>query len=193
MKFIIKEINEWLETIFSYLPGKTGVLIRSLWFRYRWKNPVDVRIAPLCDFYSAKNIEFKDKTNIGKGCLFSVEGGSIEVGESFSCNTNCHINASIGGEISMGRNILVGPNVVIRTANHNFNDKDRPINEQGHNYANIKVADNVWIGANSVILGGVTIGKGAVIAAGAVVNKNVEPFTIVGGVPAKVLKLTKNK
>lgn len=93
----------------------------------------------------------------------------------------------------MGRNILVGPNVVIRTANHNFNDKDRPINEQGHNYANIKVADNVWIGANSVILGGVTIGKGAVIAAGAVVNKNVEPFTIVGGVPAKVLKLTKNK
>ena len=188
MKFIKKEIIEWLGTIFSFVPGKTGTVIRMLWYRYRWKNPANVRIAPLCDFYNPKNIEFKGIANIGKGTLFSAYGGTIEIGNSFSCNTNCHINASIGGEVSMGKNILVGPNVVIRTANHNFNDKDKPMNKQGHNYANIKVDDNVWIGANSVILGGVIIGKGSVIAAGAVVNKNVEPFTIVGGVPAKILK-----
>ena len=193
MKFIIKEINEWLETIFSYLPGKTGVLIRSLWFRYRWKNPVDVRIAPFCNFYNPNEIEFKDKTSIGKGCLFSADGGSIEVGESFSCNTNCHINASIGGKILFGNNILIGPNVVIRTANHNFHQNDKPINQQGHNYANIKIADNVWIGANCVILNDVKIGEGTIIAAGAVVNKDVEPFTIVGGVPAKMIKSIKNK
>ena len=188
MKFIKKEIIEWLGTIFSFVPGRTGTIIRMLWYRYRWKSPANVRIAPLCDFYNPKNIEFKGIANIGKGSLFSAYGGKKEIGNSFSCNTNCQINASIGGKVLMGKNILVGPNVVIRTANHNFNDKDKPMNKQGHNYANIKVDDNVWIGANSVILGGVIIGKGSVIAAGAVVNKNVEPFTIVGGVPAKILK-----
>lgn len=193
MKFITKEINEWLETIFSYLPAKTGILIRSLWFRYRWKNPVDVRIAPFCNFHNPNEIKFKDKTSIGIGCFFSAEGGTIEVGKSFSCNTNCHINASIGGKILLKNNILLGPNVVIRTANHNFHQNHKPINQQGHNYADIKIADNVWIGANCVILNDVKIGEGAIIAAGAVVNKDVEPFTIVGGVPAKMIKSIKNK
>jgi len=188
LKFLTREITEWVETIISFLPGKTGTVIRMLWYRYRWKNPSNIYIATICDFYNPKNIEFKGIANIGKGSLFSAEGGSIVIGNSFSCNTNCHINASVGGKILMGKNILVGPNVVIRTANHNFTNKDKPINEQGHNYDNIKVDDNVWIGANCVILGGVIIGKGSVIAAGAVVIKNVEPFTIVGGVPAKVLK-----
>ena len=188
MKFLTREITEWVETIISFLPGKSGIFIRKLWFKYRWKNPVYISIATFCDFYNPSEIEFKGSANIGKGSLFSADGGSIEIGNGFSCNTNCHINASIGGEISMGKNILVGPNVVIRTANHNYSDKEKHMNQQGHNYANIKVADNVWIGANSIILGGVIIGEGAIIAAGAVVNKNVKSFTIVGGVPAKILK-----
>tara|TARA_A100001011_G_scaffold199502_1_gene207780 strand:- start:3994 stop:4566 length:573 start_codon:yes stop_codon:yes gene_type:complete len=188
LKLLTREITEWVETIFSFLPGKTGIFIRKLWFKYRWKNPGYISIATFCDFFNPNEIEFKGSANIGKGSLFSSNGGTIEIGNGFSCNTNCHINASNGGEISMGENILIGPNVVIRTANHNFNDKEKPMNKQGHNFANIKVADNVWIGANSVILGGVEIGEGCIIAAGAVVNKNVKPFTIVGGVPAKILK-----
>lgn len=188
MKLITKEITEWIETLLSFLPGNSGIFIRKLWFNHRWKNPVYISIAKFCDFYNPSEIEFKGSANIGKGSLFIADGGTIEIGNGFSCNTNCHINASIGGEISIGKNILVGPNVVIRTANHNFNDKEKPMNQQGHNFADIQVADNVWIGANSVILGGVKIGEGSIIAAGAVVNKNVEPFTIVGGVPAKILK-----
>ena len=88
----------------------------------------------------------------------------------------------------IGENVLIGPNVVMRTSNHNFSDKNKNIKDQGHNSGDIHIEDNVWIGSNCVILSNVTIGKGAVIAAGAVVNKDVLPFTVVGGIPAKKIK-----
>ena len=65
---------------------------------------------------------------------------------------------------------------------------DIPINEQGHNFGNVVIDKNVWIGANTVILGNVKIGEGAIIGAGSLVNKDVNSFTIVGGVPAKIIK-----
>ena len=97
------------------------------------------------------------------------------------------MNASIKGNIKIGDNVLIGLNVVCRTANHNFK-KEININKQGHSYGNIEIEKNVWVGANCIILSGVKIGEGAVIAAGAVVNKDVDSYTIVGGVPAKLIK-----
>jgi len=185
---IINEISDWIETLVSYIPGKTGIITRSVWYRYQWKKPVDVRVGVLSKFITPGNIYFQVNASLGKFTFFSAEGGSIVIGKNFSANINCHINASVGGEIKIGNDVLLGPNVVIRTANHNFNDKNKPIYNQGHNYGNIIIEDNVWIGANSVILKNVKIGKGSVIAAGAVVIKNVKPFTVVGGVPAKELK-----
>jgi len=64
----------------------------------------------------------------------------------------------------------------------------RRINQQGHTLKPIVIHDDVWIGGGAIILAGITIGQGAVVAAGAVVTKNVEPYTIVGGVPAKRIK-----
>lgn len=128
------------------------------------------------------------KSKFRKTSLFSADGGSIEIGENFSCNVNCHINASVGGKITISKNVLIGPNVVIRTANHNFNQTDQLINQQGHNFNDIEIGENVWIGSNCVILSGVKIGTGAVIAAGAVVNKEVANNTIVGVSLQKRLK-----
>ena len=88
------------------------------------------------------------------------------------------------GGITIDEGALIGHNVVLATINHDFN----PANRQSMSYAPIHIGKNVWIGANATVLAGVTIGDGAVVAAGAVVTKDVEPNTIVGGVPAKVIK-----
>ena len=125
---------------------------------------------------------------MGKGAFFTAEAGKIIIGTKFSCNTNLHMNASGGGTISLGQNVLIGPNVVLRTSNHNFLDRTKKINEQGHNSGDIRIEDNVWIGANCVILPNVHISEGAILAAGAVVNKDVAPYTVVGGVPASKIK-----
>ena len=188
IKIIINEFIDWIEGILSFLPGKLGTLIRLLWYRYRWKKIVNVRVRPLSQFVSPKNIQFEGGASLGKGAFFTAEGGEINIGAKFSCNTNLHINASGGGIISLGQNVLIGPNVVMRTSNHNFLNRTKNINEQGHNSGDIKIEDNVWIGANCVILPNVHIGEGAILAAGAVVNKDVAPYTVVGGVPASKIK-----
>ena len=191
MSLIIYEIIDWIETLFSFIPGKVGTLIRTIWFRYRWKKPMNIRVRPLSQFISPGDIEFLGKASLGKQAFFSADGGSIEIGENFSCNVNCHLNASVGGKITISKNVLVGPNVVMRTANHNFNKPKKLINQQGHNFNDIQIRENVWIGSNCVILSGVKIGEGAVIAAGAIVNKDVAKNTIVGGVPAREIKKIK--
>nr|WP_328813646.1 DapH/DapD/GlmU-related protein [Rhodococcus sp. NBC_00297] len=69
--------------------------------------------------------------------------------------------------------------------NHKFERRDLPIREQGETRQCVDIGDDVWVGSNVTILAGVKVGNGAIVAAGAVVNKDVAPFTIVGGVPAK--------
>ena len=126
--------------------------------------------------------------NIGKNSFFTAKGGAISVGDHTSFNMNVHINASVGGRISIGRWCLVGPNVVMRTAGHRYADPGRCIRDQGHLIGDITIADDVWIGANAVVLGGVAIGRGAVVGAGSVVTRDVPPMAVVAGVPARIIK-----
>lgn len=185
---LVSEIYLWIENFFSFLPGKVGTLIRMIWYRYRWKTISNVKVRMQSEFIQPKCMSFGKNVSLGKFAFFTAEGGRIIIGDNFSCNINCHINASVGGKIIISNNVLVGPNVVMRTANHNFNKPEKFINQQGHNFNDIEICENVWIGSNCVILSGVKIGEGAVIAAGAVVNKDVDKNTIVGGVPARVIK-----
>lgn len=96
-------------------------------------------------------------------------------------------NCLIYGGVSIGDNVLMGPDVKIITRNHGVPAAGLLIREQESIYSPVSIGNDVWIGANVVILPGVTVGDGAVIAAGAVVTKNVMPATIVGGVPAKLI------
>lgn len=92
------------------------------------------------------------------------------------------------GGITIGDRVYTAPLVQILAVNHVFNDPHRPMIEQGITAEGIVVEDDVWIGAGAIITDGVCIGRGAVIAAGAVVTKDVPAHTVVGGVPARVLK-----
>ncbi|MCD6461281.1 MAG: acyltransferase [Thermoplasmata archaeon] len=107
-------------------------------------------------------------------------------GDNVTLNMFTWINAAGGVEI--GNNVLIGPRVIIHSANHRFADRETPIRYQGHEYRRVVIEDDVWIGGGAIILPGVRIGKGAVVGAGAVVTKDVPPFSVVAGVPARVIK-----
>lgn len=109
-------------------------------------------------------------------------GKNITIGKNVFINSGCHFQDQ--GGIEIGDGALIGHNVVLATINHDL----KPSMKRKNHYAPIKIGSNVWIGSNATILQGVTIGEWAVIAAGAVVTKNVEPYTVVGGVPAKFIK-----
>ncbi|MCM0612642.1 acyltransferase [Marinobacter sediminum] len=92
------------------------------------------------------------------------------------------------GGVEIGARSLIGYRAQIISANHKIPKNRGRIFGSGHDKAKVTIGRDVWIGANCVILPGVTIGEGAVVAAGSVVNKDIEPYTIVGGIPAKKLK-----
>lgn len=84
---------------------------------------------------------------------------------------------------------MIAQRVMIIGGNHNFDRLDMPMNSQGEGkQGHIKIEDDVWIGAGSIILTGVTIGKGSIVGAGSIVTKSVEPYSIVAGNPAKLIK-----
>jgi len=144
-----------------------------------------------CVMEGTDSMSFGANVSIGSMSFFSAENGKITVGSKTSFNRNVHINASVCGEIKIGDNCLFGPSVVLRTADHRFDKVNIPIREQGHICKNITIEDDVWIGANVVVVGGVSIGRGAVVGAGAVVTKDVPAFAVVGGVPARLIKYRK--
>lgn len=92
------------------------------------------------------------------------------------------------GGVQIGDRVYTSPFTQIIAVNHVFDDPDRPFVEQGITAEGIVIEDDVWLGAGAVITDGVRVGRGAVVAAGAVVTKDVSPHTVVGGVPAKLIK-----
>lgn len=113
-------------------------------------------------------------------------GEGLRIGNHVGIAQNCFIQ--VRGEVIIGDYVILGPYVKIFSENHNFKNTDIPIVLQGETRLSVTIENNVWIGANSTVLGGVKIGEGSIIAAGAVVNKDIPPFSIVAGVPARVIK-----
>ena len=133
------------------------------------------------------NIKIGDGNEILYGvCLLSY-GGSISIGDRCSINPYTVIYGYGKGTI-IGNDVLIAGHCLIVPVSHEYEDLEKPINAQGYSTKGIIIEDNVWIGSGCRILDGVRIGTGAIIAAGSVVNRDVEKFTIVGGVPAKFIK-----
>ena len=114
-------------------------------------------------------------------------GENIYLGENSHINYNCCIWASPNSKIILGDNLLMGPGTKIFSSNHG-SELGIPMNIQPFIEKDIVIGNDVWIGANCVVVAGVKIGDGAIIAAGSVVTKDIPPYTIAGGIPAKPLK-----
>jgi serine acetyltransferase len=131
-------------------------------------------------------ITIGEKSELLHGVILMTYGGNIVIGNK--CSINPYAILYGHGNLTIGNNVLIAGHCLIIPANHIFEDIRRPINSQGETRKGIIIEDNVWIGAGCRILDGVTIGTGAVVAAGAVVSKNVCSNTVVGGIPAKLIK-----
>ena len=126
--------------------------------------------------------------------------GDYSVIESYACINNAVGDVMIGDHTRIGlHNTIIGPVIIgshvnlaqgitVTALNHIFENSEKRIDEQGVSTSAVVIEDDIWIGANAVILPGVTIGHHSVVAAGAVVTKDVPPHSLVAGVPAKVIK-----
>lgn len=161
---------------------KMGDIIRRLWNRFV-SAPVKKSAFATC----GKNV------TVGRNCVFSgIE--NIFVGNSVSIGCNS-VFFTTRAKIKIGDHVMMAPGVNIITGNHRMNVVGKYMDEITNNEKHAEDDEDVifegdnWIGANAIILKGVTIGRGAVVSAGAVVSKDVPAYAIVGGVPAKVIKM----
>jgi acetyltransferase-like isoleucine patch superfamily enzyme len=113
-------------------------------------------------------------------------GVGLVIGNDVGIAQNCFIQ--VRGKVTIGSHVMFGPNVSIFSENHGFIDLDIPMISQPTTRGEVIIEDDVWLGTRSIILSGIRIGKGSIIAAGALVNRDIPPYSIVAGIPGKVVK-----
>lgn len=132
----------------------------------------------------AKGIATKvgKKVNIEHNAKFTP---GLEIGDRSGVGIDCELT----GPVKIGNDVMMGPEVIVYTSGHKFDRTDIPMMDQGStDYSPVTIGNDVWIGRRVIIMPGVTIGDGCVIGAGAVVTKDIPPYSVAVGVPAKVVK-----
>lgn len=160
---VVAEIKMWLCAPLMYLPGRVGSRLRVALLGFR-RVGRKVRIWEMAWIKCPENISIGDDVRIHPMTYLHGAGG-----------------------IEIGSHVGIGAGVKMYSLNHRYRDADRLYSEQGYDFGEIVIEDDVWIGSGSVILAGVRIRTGTVVAAGAVVTKDTESYSVVGGVPARVI------
>lgn len=136
-------------------------------------------------YWMTKNfIEYCGKNvNIEKGAGFGPE---LQIGDNSGVGQDCKLS----GKIIIGKDVMMGPNCIMRTYSHAHSRIDIPMDQQGFEEEQIMhIGDDVWIGTNVIILPGVNVGNHCILGAGAIVTKDVPDYAIVGGNPAKIIRM----
>ena len=128
-------------------------------------------------------VKIANNVKVWHNSILAVGKGQIVIGDNSILGNGVILNASIG-KISVGKNVLIAPYSKIFSYSHNLNENNEDLTNS-YRIENVIIEDDVFIGAGVTILPGVILGRGCMVAAGAVVTKSVEPYTIVGGLPAK--------
>jgi acetyltransferase-like isoleucine patch superfamily enzyme len=157
------------------------------------KHPKNIFLGKKCKILSNvtiiagnKGIILGNNITLNRYVYLEATKGKIIIGDNTEINNFSRLDGR--GNIVIGSNVLIGPKVEIITYQHKYLNKNKLIKEQGDIVKDIVIEDDVWIGAGSIILAGVTIKKGAVIGAGSVVTKDVNEYEVIAGVPAKKIK-----
>ncbi|MCX6050768.1 MAG: acyltransferase [Chloroflexi bacterium] len=206
-------VEQLLLALIGWVPTVIGIGLRALLYRLIMKLDGIVAIENGVRLRFADQIRLGRNVYLDHGVYLHACPQGIEIGDnSFVMHGSVlHVynfrdlphafirigaNSLIGelnvlrgqGGITIGNRVYTAPLVQMLAVNHVYSDPTRPIIDQGITAEGITIEDDVWIGAGAVITDGVRIGQGAVVAAGAVVTKDVPPYTVVGGVPARVIK-----
>lgn len=155
-------------------PDRTG--LKAIGKNVRFED--DVRLL------SPERVSIGDDVLLMYGVYVSPCGAHITIGS----NTHFAPYGVLYGPLTIGSNVAVAAHVVFASVGHGYDRVDVPMVDQPPTSRQIVIEDDVWIGANAVIIGGVTVGTGTIVGAGAVVTKDVPPFSVVGGTPARVIR-----
>ncbi len=205
--------EQFFLVLFGWIPTIVGIAIRGVMYRLILKMNGSAAIENGVRLRFTDHIKLGHGVYLDQGCYLHACPNGIEIGDGTIVMHGAilHVYNFRGmpqSGIKIGRNSLVGEYSVIRgqggvqigdrvytspftqiiAVNHIFDDPNKPFVEQGITAQGIVIEDDVWLGAGAVITDGVRVGKGAVVAAGAVVTKDVPPHTVVGGVPAKIIR-----
>ena len=212
-KFSYFLLYEFLTSLFGGFPGGAGFLFRKKLYPFLLKsvgngfilgrnvtlrhpqriqlgNNVTIDDNCVLDGRGEDNlgIRLSDKVIINRNCMLLAKSGHIHLGKRSTIGSNSVIVSMAG--VDIGNAVMAAGGCYISAGSYHIDNTSVPIMDQGaYSKGPIIIGDNVWIGTGAVILDGVKIGKNAVIGAGAVVNKDVPENAIVGGVPAKVIRM----
>lgn len=206
-------LEQFVLSLCGWIPTVIGITLRAVVYRFIMRLEGMAAIENNVRIRYADHIRLGSNVYLDEHVYLHAMPAGIEIGDNtyimhhaelhvfnFRDLPNAHIkigeNCLISefnvlrgqGGITIGNNVYTSPFVQMVAVNHVYADPEQPIISQGITAQGIVIQDNVWIGAGAIILDGVCVGTGAVVAAGAVVTQDVPPYTIVAGVPAKVVK-----
>ncbi len=144
-----------------------------------------VRTAVIIDAPGPTLLVLGDGVQLNRGVYLGAFGKHFEVGARTQCNRNALIDGR--GSIRIGSDVLVGPGAQLISYQHRFESLEVPINQQGVEVGEIVIEDDVWIGAGAIVLANITIGRGSIVGAGAVVTRSCPPYSILAGIPARII------
>lgn len=174
-------LNRWLAS-------RSGAIIDpAADIRY----PANLTLAPgvrlgRCRLICTGPVSLGECCEVRDDAIIDAQGGPVTLGRRVGVNPFCILYGA--GGLTIGDDVLVAAHTVVIPSSHRFDRPDVPMWDQGTSQIGVRIGSDVWLGTHVVVLDGVTIGDGAVVGAGTVVTRDVEPRTVVGGVPARLLR-----
>lgn len=179
----LKKFIDWV--IMNQVKTRPRWYVRLLapLYQHRGKHAVIYRSARM-DTPPYRKFWLGDYSVIESFCCINNAVGDVIIGD----HTRVGLHNTIIGPVTIGSHVNLAQGITVTALNHNFEESSKRIDEQGVTTKPVIIGNDIWIGANAVLLPGVTIGDHSVVAAGAVVTKDVPPHSLVAGVPAKIIK-----